>query len=267
MDFYRYGDQFVSTLPIDPATGEVPTQRLQPGVYSATAFLDVAGSKGAGSTGIALVGDPQVVVSTRTSPLDARDAERDHARTPRGRGTVLPAPVLQRLRHRRPVRTFGATYAVPADVDSFYAAPTGPVRQRVFDFAVRWRATEPALDRDGRPRPGLDPVYQSGRRALDGRVSSAGVEAGTGTADEYAGVDVARQGRARPALTTRSAEDAGDAAAARPRACWCRRRPARHAGRVRRRRDLPVVSVTAGRGARSSTARPRDRRTLHRRPE
>jgi subtilisin family serine protease len=268
VDFYRYGDQFVSTLPIDPATGEVPTQRLLPGVYSATAFLDVEGSTGAGSTGVALVGDPQVVVddADQSLVLDASEAVELTLDTPRDSDVA----------HRRfqffndsgiggTYATFGATYALPADVDSFYAAPTGAVDSARFDFGVRWRATEPALDLAARsPRPiSVDPVYQTGSARLDGRVSLAAVAAGTGTAADYDGVDAA----GKAVLVTRTeavpAEEREAAAQAAGAALLVvvNDRPETLV-EYATRDDLPVVSVTAAEGARLLRAAGDGRLTL-----
>ena len=255
VDFYRYGDQFVSTLPIDPETGEVPTQRLLPGVYSATAFLDVAGSKGPGSTGVALVGDPQVVVGDADQALvfDASEATE----------LTLDTPRESEVAHRRfqffndsgiggDFATFGGTYAVPLDVDSFYAAPTGAVDSADFDFGVRWRAVEPALDVTAwTPRPvGFDPVYQAGSARLDGRVALRAVAAGTGTAAEYNDVDAA--GRAvlitrDDAVSAAEREDAARAAGA-VLLVVVNDRPGPLVERVTQD-DLPVVSVTEAEGA------------------
>ena len=268
VDFYRYGDQFVSTLPIDPATGAVPTQRLRPGVYSATAFLDVEGSGDAGSTGVALVGDPQVVVddTDRSLVLDASEAVE----------LTLDTPQESDVAHRRfqffndsgiggLYATFGATYTVPADVDSFYAAPTGSVDGAGFDFGVRWRATEPPLDLVARTpqRVAVDPVYQTGSARLDGRVSLRAVVAGTGTADDYDGIDAA----GRAVLVTRaddvSAAERESAAQAAGAALLVvvNDRPGTLVEYVTRF-DLPVVSVTAAEGARLLQAADVGRLTL-----
>ncbi|MFJ3404239.1 S8 family serine peptidase [Promicromonospora sp. NPDC090134] len=268
VDFYRYGDQFVSSLPIDPATGEVPTQRLQPGVYSATAFLDVAGSTGPGSTGVALVGDPQVVVSDadQSLVLDARDADELTLRTPRE----------SEVSYRRfqffndsgiggLYSTFGATYAVPADVDSFYAARTGPVDSADFDFAVRWRATEPALDLTAwSPLPvAFDPVYQVGSARLDGRVALRAVAAGTGTAADYEGV----RAEGKAVLVTRDdavpAEEREAAAQAAGAALLVvvDDRPGSLVENVTQG-DLPVVSVPSTQGAKLLKAATQGRLTL-----
>nr|BFF18135.1 hypothetical protein GCM10025730_16560 [Promicromonospora thailandica] len=268
VDFYRYGDQFVSTLPIDPATGEVPTQRLRPGVYSATAFLDVAGSKGQGSTGVALVGDPQVVVSDadRSLVLDAREATELTLDTPRESDVAFRRfQFFNDSGIGGQYATFGATYTVPADVDSFYAAPTGEVDSAEFDFAVRWRATEPALDvRAWTPAPvAFDPVYQTWSMRLDGRVSLRGVTAGTGTPAEYAGVPA----KGRAVLVTRddavsaAEREAAAAAAGAALLVVVNDRPGPLVERVTQE-DLPVVSVSQAQGVRLLAAAGKGRLTL-----
>ena len=98
---------YVIDLPVDPSTGAVPTQRLEPGVYVAMAFLKVAGVGGDGSKGVALVGNPHLVIdgSDTSIVLDARTANPITLRTPKESEPSLPAPpVLPRLRHRRAVR-------------------------------------------------------------------------------------------------------------------------------------------------------------------
>ncbi|NYI77233.1 S8 family peptidase [Nocardioides panzhihuensis] len=268
VDFYRYGDQFVSTLPIDPATGKVATQRLQPGTYSATAFLDVAGSAGPGSTGVALVGDPQVVVTDEDQSLvlDARGADELTLKTPKDSDVAY-----RRFQFFNDsgigglYATFGATYAVPVDIDSIYAEATGPVDSAEFDFAVRWRATEPALDVTARsPRPtGFDPVYQLGSARLDGRVSLRAVAAGKGTSADYAGVDA--KGRAvlvtrEDAVTAAEREAAAQAAGA-ALLVVVNDRPGPLV-EVVTQDDVPVVSVRSDQGAKLLAAAAKGALTL-----
>ena len=57
--------------------------RLRPGTYSAETYLDVAGSHGPDSVGLALLGDPELVVDRdRTLTLDARTATEVTADVP-----------------------------------------------------------------------------------------------------------------------------------------------------------------------------------------
>lgn len=205
ISLYRYGTDYVMDLPVDPGTGAVPTQRLEPGVYVAMAFLPVAGTGGEGSKGIALLGDPHLVIgeSDTSIVLDARKANPITLRTPKE-----SEPTYRRLQFFHdsgtggPYGSFSAAYQAPGDVDSLFAAPTGPVAGGQYDFAVRWRTTEPLLDLTATTprRTEFTPVYQSGSARLDGRVRLSGVFGGTGTADEYAGVDVT----GKAVLVTRS---------------------------------------------------------------
>ncbi|MEI7059155.1 S8 family serine peptidase [Nocardioides sp. CCNWLW239] len=268
VDFYRYGDQFVSTLPIDPETGTVATQRLQPGTYSATAFLDVAGSQGPGSTGVALVGDPQVVITDqdRSLVLDARQADELTLKTPKdSEVTYRRFQFFNDSGIGGLYATFGATYAVPVDVDSIYAEATGPVESAEFDFAVRWRATEPALDVTARsPRPvGFDPVYQLGSTKLDGRVALRAVTAGTGTTADYEGVEA--KGRAvlvtrDDAVTAEEREAAAQAAGA-ALLVVVNDRPGPLVG-IATQDDVPVVSVRSEQGVKLLAAADKGRLTL-----
>ena len=83
MTFYEYGTEFVEWLPIDPETGRVRPQRLKPGIYNATTWLDVAGSGGPDSAGVALLGEPHLVVDAdKKLVLDARKAKRVTVKTP-----------------------------------------------------------------------------------------------------------------------------------------------------------------------------------------
>ena len=196
--FYEYGTEFVESLPIDPATGRVAPLRLKPGIYDVTTWLDVAGDGGPDSAGVALLGDPHVVISgDRELVLDARKAKRVTVRTPR--------PSEDRYRRIQyhhnsgiggDLEAFTNVYNVPPNVDDIYVAPTGVVPGKAFDFAVRWRRSEPLLDLAALlpRRAALDPIYQGGSARLDGGVLLRGVYAGTGTPSEYAGVNA--RGRA-----------------------------------------------------------------------
>ncbi|WP_406029356.1 S8 family serine peptidase [Nocardioides sp. NBC_00850] len=266
--FYHYGDEYVSNLPIDPATGKVAAQRLQPGVYSATAFLEVEGSQGDGSTGVALVGDPQIVITDadQSRVFDASEATE----------LTLETPKESDVDYRRfqffndsgiddPLSSLSASRAVPADVDSFYAVPTGEVDSEQFDFAVRWRATEPALDvtaKSSRPLA-FDPVYQVGSAKLDGRVSLRAVAAGKGASADYEGVDA----KDRAVLVTRddavtaAEREAAAQAAGAALLVVVNDRPGSLVDYATQA-DLPVVSVSQAQGAKLLAAAEKGRVTL-----
>ena len=202
--FYEYGTDFVYELPIDPDTGRVAPQRLKPGIYNVTTWLDVAGNGGPDSAGVALLGEPHLVVdSDEDIVLDARKAKPVTVKTPR--------PSEDRYRrvqyhHNTGIggifEAFTNTQIVQPDVDDIFVAPTGVVPGKAFDFAVRWRRSEPLLDLSAHlpRRTALDPIYQGGSVRLDGKVLLRGVYAGTGTAAEYEGLNA----RGRAVLISRS---------------------------------------------------------------
>ena len=149
--------------------------------------------------------------------------------------------------------SFTNSYIVPPNVDDIFVAPTGDVAGKQFEFAVRWRRSAPVLDLDARV-PGrtipLDPLYQGGSARLDGKRSLRGVDAGIGTPDAYAGLDV----RGKAVLVTRDdsvqswerAQAATDAGAA--LLVVVNDRPGKlyeyGAGT-----DLPILSLTQAEGA------------------
>jgi subtilisin family serine protease len=253
--FYRYGDDFSSALAADPATGIVPTQRLAPGVYNVTSWLDVQGTAGKDSTGVALVGTPhlQITDADTSITLDARRGPPVTLRTPKaGEATLRRMQYFHDAGVGSPLSTFGASYTASSAVDTLLAVPTTTVPGARYEFAARWRATEPLLELTGyTPKAtAIDPRYLDGSAHLDGRVRLDVVAAGTGTAAEYAGVAAA----GKAVLVTRS--DAVDAAS---RAVVAQDAGAALLVVVNDRpgnvadwaggTDLPVVSLTAAHGA------------------
>ena len=190
VEFYRYGDQFSYALPIDEATGKVATQRLAPGTYVATAYLTVAGDE-AGTTGVALVGNPHLVISDHDVDLtlDARKAVPVTLRTPKA--SKVSSERLQWF-HDSGIggtyATYGSTLQLPSATTALYAAPTGKVAGDRYEFAVRWRATQPPLDvtARGKGRPvDLDATYLQGSERLDGKVRLGAVDVGAGASSDY----------------------------------------------------------------------------------
>ncbi|MFC8733529.1 S8 family serine peptidase [Luteimicrobium sp. NPDC057192] len=190
VEFYRYGDQYAYALPIDPATGRVAAQRLAPGTYVATAYLDVAGAK-PGTSGVALVGNPHLVISDHDVDLtlDASKAVPVTLTTPRA--SKVASERLQWF-HDSGIggtyATYGSTLQLPSATTSLYAAPTGKVAGGRYEFAVRWRATQPPLDvaAQGKGKPvALDATYLNGSARLDGKVRLAAVKVGAGASADY----------------------------------------------------------------------------------
>jgi subtilisin family serine protease len=250
---YRYGDQWVNTLPIDPATGTVATQRLRPGIYNVTSWLPVSGELGGDSSGVALVGNPHLVVDqNREIVLDARDANRITVRTPK-----VSEDIYRRTGYFHdsgiddPFRTFVNQYTVPANVDEMYAAPTGQVAGAGYEYLTRWRRTAPLLSLSAitRGQQLLTPLYQLGSTRYEGTDRLAAVYAGNGTPDSYAGIDavgkvvlVSRDDTVDPMTRAQAAVDAG--AAALVVVNTERGRYYEWAGGT----DLPVISLTAAEG-------------------
>lgn len=243
---YRYGDQFVSTLELDPATGTVPTQRLRPGIYNVTSWLPVD----AHASGVALVGNPHVVVGEDTTlTLDARTADEISVRTPR--------PSIDGVRRPGYVHDsgIGGSYAsfvnqydVSPAIDRVYAAPTGEVAGARYEFLTRWRRTAPLLSisADGTE---LDARTMPSARRWDGTARLAAVAVGTGTPADFTGRDV----RGKAVLVRRfdampAYEVAETAARAGARLVLVvNDQPGRHvayAGGT----DLPVVALTQAEG-------------------
>ncbi|MBD3923280.1 S8 family serine peptidase [Nocardioides cavernae] len=195
---YRYGDQFVSTLELDPATGTIPTQRLRPGIYNVTSWLPVD----ADASGVALVGDPHVVVgeADRSITLDARKANEISVRTPRPSidGARRPGYVHD-SGIDSPFSAFVNQYDVSPAVDHVYAAPTGEVAGARYEFLMRWRRTAPLLSMSTGGTE-LDARNMPSARRWDGVARLDAVAAGTGTPDDFTGRDV----RGKAVLVRRS---------------------------------------------------------------
>lgn len=211
--FYRYGDQWVTTLAIDPETGTVPTQRVEPGIYNVTSWLPVSGELGSDSSGVALVGTPHVTVDGTTDlVLDAREANPITVRTPKASEDTYRRPgYFYDSKLDTQFHTFANQYAVAPNIDDMYAAPTGDLPGE-FDFATRWRRTAPLLELTaiGGGSDRLTPLYQRGSKRFHGRDRLEAVDGGTGSAADLADVDA----RGRAVVVTRSEINPGERARA-----------------------------------------------------
>ena len=190
---FDFRSPWATILQFDPETGAAPTQRLASGPYNISTWMDVRGSGGPDSAGVALVTEPHFVLDRdQEVVLDARKARRITVTTPR--------PSEDRSRRLQYFHdagipdgfTFMDVYFVPPTVDDMYAVPTGAVPGPAFSFTTRWRRSAPLLDISAHlpAKTDVDLLYQGGSSRLDGKVRLAGVYAGTGTAAEYDGVDV-----------------------------------------------------------------------------
>jgi hypothetical protein len=189
---FDFRSPWATILQLDPDTGAAQTQRLAPGPYNISTWMNVRGSGGPDSEGIALVAKPHFVLDRdQEVVLDARKAKRVTVTTPRP----------SEDRHRRLQYfhdagipdgfTFSDLYFVPASVDDMFAVPTGAVPGAGFDFTTRWRRSAPLLDLSAfvPAKTAVDFLYQGGSSRLDGKVRLTGVYAGNGAPADYDGLD------------------------------------------------------------------------------
>ncbi|MFE7405025.1 S8 family serine peptidase [Isoptericola sp. NPDC057559] len=190
VSLYRYGTQWITPLVTDPGTGAAPTQRVEPGEFTALTSIRYADTDG--TDRLYWLADPQVTVSDGDVRvvLDARDAHPVELDTPRP-----SADYDGRVQwfHDSGIggqyATFSASVGMVPGAE-VWVNETGDVAGGDFALTSRWSRTAPLLSLQARtPRPaGLEPVYQAGSARLDGKVDLKVVTAGTGTPDEIAAV-------------------------------------------------------------------------------
>jgi hypothetical protein len=182
--------------------------RLLPGTYSIVSYLEVPGSHGKDSRGVALLGAPQVVADhDQTVELDASKAVEVKATVPKR--TEDRMLFLNWYRSDGGDSTIASQYLLPGYIDSMFALPTGTVTRGEFEFEARWRKAFPLLTMTVAKRK-VRVIGQAGSSLYDGRTRSRLVYAGTGTAAEYP-----RRARGAVVLVRRSdAISAADRAAA-----------------------------------------------------
>ncbi|MFD5813374.1 S8 family serine peptidase [Streptomyces sp. NPDC127038] len=196
--------------------------RMREGTYSLLTYQDVAGSHGPDSLGMALMGDPEVVLDQdRTVDLDASRTREVTAEVPRRTEDRALSMNWYRA-DGQAANSYGVgavevQYLLDSAYDSMFVLPTRKVTQGTFEYETRWRKALPLLTvtDDGRPVP---VITQTGSARYDGHKRLPAVYAGTGTPAEYTGLDV----KGKVALVTRSdaltgaqrAQAAADAGAA-----------------------------------------------------
>ncbi|MFG2559119.1 S8 family serine peptidase [Streptomyces sp. NPDC048496] len=196
--------------------------RLREGTFSILTYQDVPGSHGPDSVGMALMGDPEVVLDRDRDVV--LDASRTHEAT-----AEVPRRTEDRSLSMNWYRADGAKenawgigvvdvqYLLAPKYDSMFVLPTRKVTQGTFEYETRWRKALPLLTvtDDGRP---VQVISQQDSARYDGKERLDAVYAGTGTPAEYAGLGV----KGKVALVTRSgaltaaqrAQAAADAGAA-----------------------------------------------------
>jgi subtilisin family serine protease len=202
----RFGIPDPTLVNVDD-TGDLKL-RLLPGTYSIVSYLEVPGSHGKDSHGVALLGAPQVVADhDQTVDLDASKAAEVKAVVPKR--TEDRMLFLDWFRSDGGESTIASQYLLPGYVDSMFALPTGTVTRGEFEFEARWRKAFPLLTMRVATSE-VRIIGQAGSALYSGRSRSRLVYAGTGTASEYP-----RRARGAVVVVRRSdAISAGDRAAA-----------------------------------------------------
>ncbi|MCT9933438.1 S8 family serine peptidase [Planotetraspora sp. A-T 1434] len=157
-------------------------------VYSAMAFVNVRGTHGPHSLGLALLGDPEIVLDHDTEVvLDASAAHQVKATTPRESATTF-----ERMEYYRSLNWPWRSFLLSGDrYDSIWAQPTGEkVTHGDFYFTARWRKEQPLLAVVSKTTDYTDVLPQSGTTRLpEGHWDLRAVYAGNGSPSDYAGLD------------------------------------------------------------------------------
>ncbi|MFC4021681.1 S8 family serine peptidase [Micromonospora sp. GCM10011542] len=162
---------------------------LPEGVYSAMSFLNVTGSHGPNSLGLALLGDPDIDLRADTTVrLDGTAARRIQSLVPQPTADTFARLDYYRSEGAGRWRSFieGAVF-----YDSFWAQPTShDVTHGDFYVGARWRREQPELSVGTATVDFDDVVRQQGTTQLPkGRWTLPAVYAGNGAASDYAKLD------------------------------------------------------------------------------
>ncbi|HKD96458.1 MAG TPA: S8 family serine peptidase [Micromonosporaceae bacterium] len=171
-----------------PDTG-VLDARLRAGTYSMLTWLDLPGVHGPDTLGLALLGNPQVVLDRdRSVTLDARKAREATAKV--SKPTEDREMIMTWYRSDGGNSVIDDQYLVPAMYDSMWVLPTQKATLGAFEYETRWRKAYPllTLTAGGKPVPSMG---IAGSSFYDGDDQLGAVYAGTGTPAEYAGVHAA----------------------------------------------------------------------------
>ncbi|MBT2440249.1 S8 family serine peptidase [Streptomyces sp. ISL-36] len=199
-----------------PATvGESGTLRLrlQPGPYTVDTFLDVRGSKGEDSLGLGFLTEPEIVLDRdREITLDGRRLREIRAEVEKRTQT---RQLLMEFDREANGASYGGAVQVPLTYDSIFAAPTRRPATGTFEYRTVWRLGKPLLEASAGGARLTEAVPQTGTTLFEGRARLGLVDAGTGTAAEYAGKDVrgkavlVRAGALTSEQLAQTAQDAG----------------------------------------------------------
>ncbi|KKZ69863.1 peptidase S8 [Streptomyces showdoensis] len=189
--------------------------RLKPGTYTVDTFLDVRGSHGKDSLGLGFLTEPEIALDRdREITLDGRRLREIRAEVERRTET---RQLLMEFDRQANGASYGGAVQVPAAYDSIFAAPTAKPATGSFEYRTVWRLGKPMLEASAGGARLSDVTAQAGATLLEGRHRLRVVDAGTGTAAEYAGKDVAGKAvlvrRTEGADTVALAQTAQDAGA------------------------------------------------------
>ncbi|HEX5860024.1 MAG TPA: S8 family serine peptidase [Microbacterium sp.] len=183
------------------------TLRLVKGDYTVVSWMDI--DRTPDTLASVFVGDPKLTLTQDTTvELDARTAKEVTVDV--GRDD------LEQSFARMDVRAdgFTASAMMPVRVDEMWAQPM-MVDDAEFDFTTRWRLWEPMLTVKAGKQP-LDIILQVGSTFLNGEIKATAVDAGNGSAEAVAAVDltgkvavVSRSGDVTPGQAVAHAAAAG----------------------------------------------------------
>ncbi|MFG3323626.1 S8 family serine peptidase [Streptomyces sp. NPDC048171] len=190
--------QDVANVPV----GSSARLRLEPGLWSFTALVDVEGLQGPNSRGRALLTQPEINLNRDMSiTLDASKAQPVKAVTPKESVTsYMRIDFTRSLTEQDSTRL--SVNLLPK-YDSFFVMPTDrPVTKGAMKLRVRWRNEEPALTLSHDRRPVKTFLVRRGAHPLPtGNSRLDTIYVGRGTPEDYAGVHV----RGKAALVQRDA--------------------------------------------------------------
>ncbi|MGC5223608.1 S8 family serine peptidase [Micromonospora sp. DT81.3] len=172
------------------------TMRLPAGRYSFMSYLET--DLEADSKVTALVGDPDLVLEGDTEvAFDARAAKPVTVDV----GEDGLEAAFTKMSYRADGFT-GSIFGAPWS-DALYAQPLEAPNADEFGFTTRWRLQQPMLALTaGKER--LDLLVQAGSTFLDGEIRTSAVDAGTGSAEDFAALGTTVKGKV--AVVTRSSE-------------------------------------------------------------
>ncbi|MEU1492944.1 S8 family serine peptidase [Streptomyces sp. NPDC005776] len=206
-----------SVIPAPVGDSGTLALRLEPGSYDLSTFLDVRGGKGGDSLGLGLLTEPEVILDRdREVTLDGRTLREIRADV--GRRTETRQRIMEFNRSANG-ESFAPSVLVPSKYDSIFAAPTRKPATGTFEYRTVWRLGKPQLDVEAGGRQLGEAVVQRGSDQFTGRERMPLVDAGTGSAADYAGqsvkgkaVVVRRTDAVGPGELAQNAQDAGAAA-------------------------------------------------------